>query len=39
MVTIKFYGYSNSEEYIEQTEADVVSSLQMYYPDSECETK
>ena len=39
MVTIKFYGYSSSEEYIEQTETDVVSSLQMYYPDSECETK
>ncbi|MAR44132.1 MAG: hypothetical protein CMC48_08690 [Flavobacteriaceae bacterium] len=39
MVTVKFFGYSSSEEYIEQTETDVVSLFQMYYQDSECETK
>ncbi|MDA8699455.1 hypothetical protein N9M11_05025 [Flavobacteriaceae bacterium] len=39
MITVKFYGYSDVEEYIENTKVDVVDSFQMYYPDSECETK
>ena len=39
MIKIKFYGYSDVEEYIENTKADVIDQFQMHYPDSECETK
>lgn len=37
MITVKFYGYSVVEEYIENTKADVVDSFQIHYPESECE--
>ncbi len=39
MITVKFYRYSDVEEYIENTKADVTDQFQMHYPDSECETK
>tara|TARA_B110000879_G_C10878760_1_gene395916 strand:- start:128 stop:430 length:303 start_codon:yes stop_codon:yes gene_type:complete len=38
MIKVKFYGYSDVEEYIDNTKVDVVDLFQMHYPDSECET-
>ena len=38
MITIEFYGYSNSDEYIDNTRVDVENVFQQYYPDSEEET-
>lgn len=37
MVTVNFYGYSDTSEYIENTRVDVVDSFQNVYPESECE--
>lgn len=35
MITVKFYGYSDVEEYINNTKLEVEDTFQMYYPNSE----
>lgn len=37
MVTVKFYGYSDVPEFIENTRVDVVETFQNVYPESEFE--
>ena len=38
MITVEFHGYSNADEYIDNTRVDVEDIFLQYYPDSECET-
>lgn len=35
MISVKFYNYSDSEQYIENLKVDIQDSFQMYYPNSE----
>ena len=37
MIKVKFYGYSDVSEYIENTQVDVVDAFQDFYPESELE--
>ena len=38
MITVEFHGYSDVDEYIDNTRVDVEDIFLQYYPDSECET-
>lgn len=38
MITVEFHGYSNADEYIDNTRVDVEDIFLQYYPDLECET-
>ena len=38
MIKVSFDGYSDSDEYIDNTRIDVEDVFQQYYPDSEEET-
>ena len=37
MIKVKFYGYSDVPEFIENTQVDVVDAFQDFYPESELE--
>ena len=38
MITVEFHGYSDVDEYIDNTRVDVEDIFLQYYPDLECET-
>jgi len=38
MIKVEFDGYSDSDEYIDNTRIDVEDIFQLHYPDSEEET-